>query len=72
MERLTRQKAIRAKCLDCCAGQAAEVRHCTCLKCALYPYRLGHESTECYTNIPQGTKIQKERLGLQFFSRNEV
>lgn len=35
-------KAIRAKCLDCCAGQALEVRLCPIEKCPLYAYRLGH------------------------------
>lgn len=42
-ERLTRAKAIRAKCLDCCCGQANEVRACPCTDCPLYRYRLGHE-----------------------------
>jgi hypothetical protein len=34
-------RAIRAKCLDCCAGQAAEVRRCMALACALWPVRMG-------------------------------
>lgn len=34
-------KAIRAKCLDCCAGAKQEVRYCTCKNCPLYPYRMG-------------------------------
>lgn len=38
---LTPIKAIRAKCLDCCCGQANEVRLCPCEDCPLYPYRLG-------------------------------
>lgn len=38
---LTPIKAIRAKCLDCCCGQAKEVRECTVKKCSLYPYRMG-------------------------------
>lgn len=39
---LTPVKAIRAKCIECCAGQIYEVKHCTVTKCALYPYRMGH------------------------------
>jgi hypothetical protein len=31
---------IREKCLDCCCGQAAEVRRCTAYQCPLWPYRL--------------------------------
>jgi hypothetical protein len=34
-------KAIRAKCLDCCSGQASEVRKCTAINCALWPFRMG-------------------------------
>ena len=32
---------ICEKCLDCCVGQAAEVRKCTAFGCPLWPYRLG-------------------------------
>jgi hypothetical protein len=35
-------RAIRAKCLDCSAAVALEVRHCELDDCPLYPYRLGH------------------------------
>lgn len=34
-------KAIRAKCLDCCAGSPAEVRECHIITCDLHPYRMG-------------------------------
>jgi hypothetical protein len=33
---------IRAKCQDCSAGNLAEVRRCTAVGCALWPYRMGH------------------------------
>lgn len=46
MERLTRKQAIRAKCLDCCCGQASEVRKCTVTNCPLWIYRLGKETNE--------------------------
>lgn len=39
---ITPMKAIRAKCLDCCCGQAREVKLCACESCPLYPYRMGH------------------------------
>ena len=35
------QKAIRAKCHDCCCGHAAEVRKCVATDCTLWPFRLG-------------------------------
>lgn len=34
-------KAIRAKCLDCCAGSQAEVRKCVSINCPLWSMRMG-------------------------------
>jgi hypothetical protein len=34
-------KAIREKCLDCCCGNAAEVRKCVAIDCPLWPFRMG-------------------------------
>lgn len=42
-ERITRGKAIRLKCLDCCCGNSAEVRRCTATNCPLWRYRMGNE-----------------------------
>lgn len=42
-ERVSRSKAIRLKCLDCCAGQAAEVRKCPAEHCPLWRFRMGRE-----------------------------
>src|SRR6476660_271428 len=33
-------KAIREKCLDCCCGNAAEVRKCVAVDCHLWPFRM--------------------------------
>ncbi len=38
---LTPVKAIRAKCLDCSNQQWSEVKRCSVVECALYPWRLG-------------------------------
>jgi hypothetical protein len=35
-------KALRARCLDCCCGQAAEVRKCTAVNCPSWPFRAGN------------------------------
>ena len=43
MERVSRSKAIRLKCIDCCAGQVAEVRKCPAVDCPLWRYRMGKE-----------------------------
>ena len=45
-ERVSRSKAIRLKCLDCCAGQAAEVRKCPAEKCPLWRFRMGKEEND--------------------------
>lgn len=42
-ERVTRSKAIRLKCLDCCCGNSAEVRRCPTGSCPLWRYRMGNE-----------------------------
>jgi hypothetical protein len=34
-------QAIRAKCLDCCAGSAHEVRCCVAVACPSWPFRTG-------------------------------
>jgi hypothetical protein len=39
-------KAIRRKCLACCAGQANEVRLCSSRECSLFEYRFGRYPTE--------------------------
>lgn len=42
-KRLTRGAAIRAKCLECCCGNSAEVRRCLVEACPLWRYRMGSE-----------------------------
>ena len=42
-QRLTRKKAIRAKCVDCMCGNKAEVKRCPSKNCSLWPYRMGKE-----------------------------
>ena len=45
-ERITRGKAIRLKCLDCCCGSAVEVRRCESRRCPLWRFRMGRETQE--------------------------
>jgi hypothetical protein len=35
-------RSIREKCIDCCAGNKAEVARCPIQACALWPFRMGH------------------------------
>jgi hypothetical protein len=39
--RVSRGDAIRANCIDCAGGNAAEVRRCAMLTCPLWPFRMG-------------------------------
>jgi len=39
-KRLTPMKAIRAKCLDCSAGNAAEVRYCPYTRLSTVPIQV--------------------------------
>jgi hypothetical protein len=34
-------KALRLRCLDCCADQPSEVRRCTAVACPSWPFRMG-------------------------------
>ena len=45
-------KAIRAKCLDCCAGSSNEVKLCAMPDCPLYPYRKGHRPEKVPADAP--------------------
>ena len=39
-------KAIRKKCLDGSYWSPKEVRQCSCIDCAIYPYRFGRRPTK--------------------------
>lgn len=52
-------KAIREKCLDCCCGQANEVKLCPSEKCALHPFRFGKNP---YRAKREMTEEQKKAL----------
>jgi hypothetical protein len=40
-EPMSPMAAIRAHCLDCCAGSSDEVRKCMALRCPSWPFRTG-------------------------------
>ncbi len=41
INRISPSKAIRKKCLDCCAGDTREVLECEVIKCPIWPFRFG-------------------------------
>ena len=52
-------RAIRRKCLDCCAASSKEVGLCHIKDCALHPYRFGRRPG---TVKREATPAQIERL----------
>ena len=54
-------KAIRAKCLDCCCGNAAEVRKCVAVDCALWPFRMGTNPFRKKAQTFSRTETRKSR-----------
>ena len=65
-------KSIREKCLDCTAGSRKEIRLCTVVQCALYPYRFGKRPNqaivdtieEYYEENPEPTRGLLDRKGI--------
>lgn len=56
-------KAIRANCLDCCGGNAAEVRKCVSVRCPLWPMRMGRFPSalrKALRDVPDETEGDEE------------
>ena len=71
MTKLTPMKAIRAKCLDCCAGQVAEVRRCELENCPLFRYRFGKRPKEGTDTTP-GSLPENTHKNTGFFTGEKV
>ena len=67
---LTPIKAIRAKCLDCCCGNTAEVRRCPAVKCTLHPYRMG-KRPKVGGDTPEGANSADTQESLHIFAAEE-
>lgn len=55
-------KAIRAKCLDCCCGQANEVKECPITDCPLYAFRFGKNPYTTKTYTEEEKAKRRERM----------
>ena len=64
---LTPIKAIRAKCLDCCCGNTAEVRRCPAVKCTLHPYRMG-KRPKVGGDTPEGANSEDTQESPRIFT----
>ena len=52
----------KAKCLDCCAGDASEVRKCPLSDCANWPYRMGTNPFARRTLTDEERQARRERM----------
>lgn len=58
---LTKAKAIRAHCLDCCSGYQGEVAKCTVPSCPLFPFRFGNEKgLQRMNHLKEGYKDEED------------
>ena len=58
-ERITRGKAIRLKCLDCCGGSSNEVKLCSVANCPLHPFREGYDPFRVKVELTPEQKQQR-------------
>ena len=65
MEITSPLKAIRAKCIDCCCNQLAEVKLCPSSDCPLYPFRMGKNPFRAKREIPEEL-LERMRQNLEF------
>ena len=58
-DRISRGKAIRLKCLDCCGGSSNEVKLCTAVNCPLHPFRFGTDPYRVKTELSPEQREQR-------------
>ena len=65
-------KAIRAKRLECSAGQLKEVRDCVIHDCPLYPYRMGKNPNRRGIGKVKIVLESKRELSGQLLAKNGI
>ena len=65
-------KAIRKKCLDCTCGQVLEIRKCTVISCALYPYRMGRRPDASTIEALEDLSDEKSWVYWGFLPRKSI
>lgn len=69
---LTPIKAIRAKCMDCTAGQPGEIRDCIIRECPLYPFRMGRNPNRAGIGPAGAGSRRKHELSAVDFGKNHT
>lgn len=57
-------EAIRQNCVECCAGNQAEVRRCSMIACPMWPYRMGSNPFVSRDYSDAQREAARERLAL--------
>ncbi len=65
-------KAIRKKCLDCCNNQRKEVRLCTIINCAIYPYRFGRRPDKAVVSTIREFYDKKAQDAMVLLGKNNI
>ena len=65
-------KSIREKCLDCTNGSRKEIRLCTVVQCALYPYRFGKRPTKAIVDTIKEYYKEKPELARALLDRKGI
>lgn len=68
----SRGDAIRAKCIDCMAGNVAEVRRCGDTTCALWPFRMGSDPWHTRVMSEEQRTAARDRLAGARAARQNV
>lgn len=55
---------IRQNCVECCAGNQAEVRRCAMIACPMWPYRMGSNPFVSRDYTPEQREAARERLAV--------
>ena len=66
MERLSRSKAIRMKCMDCTCDNMSEIRNCPATHCPLWRFRMGKEENDELKPIRKNPKKTNENEDKDF------
>jgi hypothetical protein len=65
-------RVIRARCLDCCCYQESEVRKCTAVRCANWPYRMATDPFSDRKGNPDLGRTRRQASAIQSFGDDEA
>lgn len=68
--RMSVMDALRARCLDCCAGSASEVRKCVSMNCPAWPFRTGSNPWRAPASDAQRESARRNAARMNASSQN--